>query len=375
MTLSLANLAPGIGGGTTEPSRDGDGHIIGIGVQFTDDTGDLDSCTGFLKVALHELGHAQNLDDTNGSGGSSVMNQMSGKNDSGGNIPTDVTPCDTTVVEVESQVRRDDDFDGYSPDDDPMDCDGTTSGDPGDDNAEVYPGAEDTSPVCVAFAQQQELPDGYDFNCDGIDDREQIGVVCPSSPIVIDTGGNGFSLTDRANGVLFDLDSDRRAERIPWTSPSGDDAWLVLDRNSNGRIDNGRELFGNYTPQPPAVHKNGFLALAVYDHNGDGWIDSADPIFADLCLWNDRDHDGVSAAGELKRLADVGIRRLSLDYRESLRRDEHGNWFRFGAKVVDGRNRDVGPMAFDVFFDDPAGRLPPSPQRDQTQRRIGPKKR
>lgn len=202
--------------------------------------------------------------------------------------------------------------------------------------------------------------DGIDNDCDGTIDNLDSGCSwnCSQSPVVIDVSGNGFNLTNANNGVNFDLDGDGTREKLSWTAAQSDDAWLALDRNGDGQITTGTELFGNFTPQPfppPGHSRNGFNALAEYDlpakgGNGDGLINRQDAVFENLLLWQDRNHNGVSEVSELQRLRQLGLKAIECNYKETKRTDQHGNQFRYAAKVRDTRDSNVGRWAWDVFL-------------------------
>lgn len=127
-----------------------------------------------------------------------------------------------------------------------------------------------------------------------------------SDPLVLDLAGNGLRTRGLLDPVSFDLNADGRLDQI--SAPAGDDALLALDRDGNGRIDDGRELFGD---QHGAA--NGFTELARFDDNGDGWLDATDAAFARLRLLR------FDAAGEqqLQALSDAGVARIALNHRNA----------------------------------------------------------
>jgi hypothetical protein len=176
------------------------------------------------------------------------------------------------------------------------------------------------------------------------------------SPIIIDLTGNGFELTDAAHGVLFDIAGTGVPVQIAWTA-NANNAFLALDRDGNGFITSGAELFGNFTSQPSSPHPNGFLALAVYDDpanggNGDGIIDAHDQIFSKLRLWVDANHDGICQPGELHTLPEMGVFSIGLNYSLSMRTDEFGNVFRYRGTINQGQSGEssAAKKIYDVFF-------------------------
>ncbi|BCS35030.1 hypothetical protein TBR22_A42560 [Luteitalea sp. TBR-22] len=193
-----------------------------------------------------------------------------------------------------------------------------------------------------------------DYDCDGMNDATECGL---GSPILIDLDGAGFKLTAHDEGVLFDVRASGTPEQVAWTSASSGDGWLALDRNGNGIIDDGRELFGNATPQSASAEPNGYLALAEYDRtqaggNADRWIDSADAVYPKLRIWVDWNHDGAAEPTELMTLTQAGVTRISLDFEESQKRDRHGNLFRYRARVryQDDMRGQRAPFTYDVYI-------------------------
>jgi hypothetical protein len=174
----------------------------------------------------------------------------------------------------------------------------------------------------------------------------------------VDTDGHGFHLTSAADGIWFDIAGNGHPVKFAWTAANSRNAFLALDRNHNGRIDSGKELFGNFTEQPPSDDPNGYLALAEFDKpenggNGDGIIDWHDAVYSKLLLWIDENHDGISQPNELHSLPELGVFSIALTYNREPFIDQFGNSFRYRGVLnpdpLDGESRD-GRYTYDVFF-------------------------
>jgi hypothetical protein len=174
-----------------------------------------------------------------------------------------------------------------------------------------------------------------------------------NSPIVVNLERGGYRLTGKESPVLFDIQASGTPIRIGWTAAGADEAFLCLDRNGSGRIDDGSELFGTATRLKNGLRApNGFVALAEYDDNHDGVIDEKDQIWPHLLLWRDLNHDGISQSSELTPVAGSDLTSISVDYHWTGRRDAMGNTFRYEAKAWLGKNKETATPepVYDIFF-------------------------
>ena len=198
---------------------------------------------------------------------------------------------------------------------------------------------------------------GFGWSRGDLDDRDTQPWMetCPQSPIGLDLQGNGFKLTGPRPPVYFDLNADGEADHTSWTRVETKDGFLVLDRNQNGVIENGVELFGTAAPLllSSARPLHGYEVLAEFDDpilggNGDQVIDQHDAIFAHLGVWLDKNRDAVTQEGEVVSLAEAGVEGISLAYFESDETDQWGNEFKWWSPIYldDGRIS----MSVDIFF-------------------------
>jgi hypothetical protein len=151
------------------------------------------------------------------------------------------------------------------------------------------------------------------------------------SPLILDLNGDGIRTVDANHSVSFDIDADGTLDKVNWTFWESDEGFLALDRNGNGTIDDGGELFGDATLLPTGQRaENGFEALAPYDQlalggDGDGVLTEADAIWRRLRTWIDGNQDGISQPQELSPLARWGVLGMGLEFVESDELDGNGN--------------------------------------------------
>jgi hypothetical protein len=182
-------------------------------------------------------------------------------------------------------------------------------------------GCKGIPPVC------QQSPPTYNGGCPDCGDGY--------SPIILNLARGDYQLTGTDDPVTFDINADGIADRVSWTARGADMAFLVLDRNHNGRIDDGSELFGDSTRLADGTRaSNGFEALRQFDSNGDGIVDGRDVRWPELALWIDRNHDGISQPEELMPLQAAGVTALGYAHHWNGRRDRSGNLFRWEAHYV-----------------------------------------
>jgi hypothetical protein len=161
------------------------------------------------------------------------------------------------------------------------------------------------------------------------------------SPLVLDLDGDGVAADLRHiyddGTVFFDIDADGFAERVGWVG--ADDGLLARDVNGNGVIDDVTELYGD--DQMPAFGK-----LRLHDANGDGAVTAADPDFASLLVWRDANQDGVSDAGELQTLSELGITSISVNDQTDSRWVEENYISSVATFTQGGQTREIADVHF-----------------------------
>lgn len=130
-------------------------------------------------------------------------------------------------------------------------------------------------------------------------------------PLIFDLDGDGIETVGTDRGILFDHDGDGVKSGTGWVS--ADDGFLVYDKNNDGIINNGGELFGDFTRfANGTLARDGFDALRTVDINNDGVINVTDTSFNSLKIWRDINQDGQSQANELFSLSTLNISAINL---------------------------------------------------------------
>jgi hypothetical protein len=218
----------------------------------------------------------------------------------------------------------------------------------------------DLPPTAASALIRYQEPDADpQYECEILQGGRWTGGQCelPNCPLIVDTARDGYKLTSVDDGVRFDLNADGTPELVAWTKPDSDDAFVAMDRNGNGRIDDGSELFGNHTPayadRSDVTTPNGFEALKFVETSSYGQsqrnevVDARDAAFARLLLWRDVNHNGISEPEELQSAAQAGVVAIQTDYKNKKRVDEYGNEFRQRGTIV---WQDGNDHIFDIWL-------------------------
>ena len=145
-------------------------------------------------------------------------------------------------------------------------------------------------------------------------------------PLALDLNGNGIEplAANGHDGAMFDHERNGIRTATGWVHSN--DGILVYDRNGDGKINNGGELFGDNTLlKDGSTAAHGFAALAELDENSDGKVDAADSAFKKLGVWRDLNHNGISEEGEISSLEDVRVQSLNLAYKNADQNLGNGN--------------------------------------------------
>ncbi|MEE9667983.1 hypothetical protein V4849_04870 [Kluyvera ascorbata] len=170
-----------------------------------------------------------------------------------------------------------------------------------------------------------------------------------TSPVILDLDGDGIETRSLQDGIFFDHDGNHFAENTGWVS--ADDGLLVIDKDGNGKIDSGNELFGNNTVlSNGSLAANGYEALQELDTNGDGTLNSRDEAWQQLQVWQDRNGNARVDDGELMSLSEAGIAAIDTDYKNSTWIDKQGNAHKQTGEVIylDGSEGQSADVWFDV---------------------------
>lgn len=161
------------------------------------------------------------------------------------------------------------------------------------------------------YAERQMCFPFQDILKDALEEAaERIIPPRPRSPLVFDLDHDGIETLGQ-EFVYFDHNGDGIANLTGWVS--GDDGFLVFDKDGNGLIETGNELFGdNYLKEDGSTASNGFDALSDLDSNQDGIFDINDNAFTQLKVWQDINQDGVSQDSELFTLDQAGVASVNL---------------------------------------------------------------